>query len=79
MPTSTSYVQRLREGIRWAHRKASQFQRKEVPCHKQNYDRCSRAVVAFRKGDMVLVHVTAFKGRHKIQNQWEKNRDVVEW
>ena len=62
-PTSTKYVQRLRECIRCAHRKANQFQQKEVWHHKQNYDRCSRAV-ALREGDTVLVHVTAFKGRH---------------
>ena len=55
---------------------ADQFQQKEVQCHKQNYDRCSRAV-ALREGDMVLVHVTAFKGRCKIQNRWENREYVV--
>ena len=30
-------------------------------------------------GDMVLVHVTAFKGRHKIQSRWENREYVVEW
>ena len=29
--------------------------------------------------DMVLVHVTTFKGRHKIKNRWEKREYVVEW
>ena len=29
-------------------------------------------------GDMVLVHVTAFKGHHKIQDQWENREYVVE-
>ena len=28
-------------------------------------------------GDTVLVHVTTFKGRHKIQDRWE-NREYVE-
>ena len=32
-----------------------------------------------RTGDMVLVHITAFKGRHKIQNRWENKEYVVEW
>ena len=27
---------------------------------------------------MVLVHVTAFKGRHKMQNRWENSEYVVE-
>ena len=77
-PTSTKYVQKLREHIRWAHRKADQFQQKEAWWQKQNYDRCSRAV-ALREGYTVLVHVTTLKGRHKIQNQWENREYVVEW
>ena len=48
--TSTKYIQKLREHIRWAHKKANLFQQKEVWHHKQNYDRCSKAV-AFRAGD----------------------------
>ena len=59
VPTSTKYVQKLREHVRWTHRKADQFQQKEVQHHKQNYDRHSRAV-ALREGDTVLVHATAF-------------------
>ena len=59
MPTSTQYVKKLRECIRWAHRKADQFHQKEVWHHKQNYDKCSRAV-ALKEGDTVLVHVTTF-------------------
>ena len=61
MPTSNKYVQKLREHIRWAHRKADQFQEKEAWCHKQNYDRSIREV-ALKEVDMVLVHVTTFKG-----------------
>ena len=34
MPTSTKYVQTLREHIRWAHRNADRFQQKEVWFHK---------------------------------------------
>ena len=68
VPISTKYVQKLREHGRWAHRKANLFQQKVVMYHKQNYDRCRKAV-ALMMGDMVLVHVTAFKGRHKIQDR----------
>ena len=41
-------------------------------------DKCSRAM-ALKAGDTVLVHVTAFKGQHKIQNRWENREYVVEW
>ena len=30
-------------------------------------------------GDIVLVCVTGFKGRHKIQSRWENREYVVEW
>ena len=29
--------------------------------------------------EMVLIHVTIFKGQHKIQNRWENREYVVEW
>ena len=61
MPTSTKYVQKIRECIKWAHRKANLFHQKEAWYHKHNYDKCSRAV-ALRAEDTVLVHVTTFKG-----------------
>ena len=34
--------------------------------------------MALEVGDMVLVHVTAFKGHHKIQDRWENREYVVE-
>ena len=34
--------------------------------------------MALEVGDMVLVHVTAFKGHHKMQDRWEKREYVVE-
>ena len=77
-PTSTKYVQKLREHIRWVHRKANYFQQKEEWHHKQNYARCSRAV-ALREGNTVVVCVTIFKGRHQIQNWWENRKYMVEW
>ena len=43
---------------------------------KRNYDKRGKAA-ALEVGDMVLVHVTAFKGHHKIQDRWE-NREYVE-
>ena len=60
-PNTSKFVQKMREHAKWAQRKAEAFQAKEVQRHKQNYDKKSEV------GDMVLVHVTAFKGHHKIQ------------
>ena len=58
-PTSTKYVQKIREHIRWAHRKADLFQQKKA--WHQNCDWHSKAV-ALRAGDTVLVCITTFKG-----------------
>ena len=35
-------------------------------------------MAALEVGDTVLVHVTAFKGHHKMQDQWEYREYVVE-
>ena len=59
------------------HKKAETFQAKEAQCHKLNYDKRSKAA-ALVVEDTVLVHVTAFKGHHEIQNQWENREYVVE-
>ena len=56
----------MQECVKWAHKKET-FQAKEAQDHKQNYDKRSKAV-GLEVGDMVLVHVTAFKGSHKIQD-----------
>ena len=77
-PISTKYIQKLRECIRWAYRKADLFQQKEALCHKCNYDKWNKAV-SLKMVDMVLVCVTAFKHQHKIQNRWENREYVVEW
>ena len=75
--TSTKCIQKLRDHIRLAHRKADLFQQKEVQCHKCYYDKHSKAV-SLRMGDMDLVCVTAFKGRYKIQRRLENREYVVE-
>ena len=58
-------------------KKAEAFQAKEAQCHKKNYDKWCK-VAALEVGDMVLVHVTTFKGHHKIQDRWENMGYVVE-
>ena len=64
-PNTTKFVQKLREWTKWADEKADAFQAKEAQRHKHNYNRKSRAA-ALEVGDTVLVHVTAFKGHHKM-------------
>ena len=53
-PTSSKYIQNLRDCIKWAHKKANHFQQKEVQGHRNNYDQCSKAV-GLRLGDTVYL------------------------
>ena len=76
-PNTSKFVQKMLECMKWAHKKAEAFQAKEVQHHKENYNKRSKAA-ALEVGDMVLVHVTAFKEHHKIQHQWENREYVVE-
>ena len=76
-PNTYKFVQKIREHAKWACKKAKAFQAKEAQCHKNNYDKWSRAA-ALEVGDTVLVCVTAFKGCHKIQEWWESREYVVE-
>ena len=70
-------MQKIREHTWQAHKKAEVFQAKEAQCHKCNYNKQGRAA-ALEVGDTVLVNVTAFKGHHKMQDQWENREYVVE-
>ena len=76
-PNASKFVQKLRECARWAQKKAEAFQAKEAQRHRCNYDKRGRAV-ALEIRDTVLVHVTAFKGCHKIQDRWENREYVME-
>ena len=70
------FVQKMWEHVKWAHKKAETFQAKEAQHHKLNYDKRSKAA-ALEVGDMVLIHVIAFKAHHKIQNWWENREYLV--
>ena len=75
-PNTTKFIQKLREHTKWTH-EAEAFQAKEALRHKYNYDRRNRAA-ALEVRDTVLVHVTTFKGCHKMQDRWENREYVVE-
>ena len=69
-PNTSKFIQKMREHAKWAQRKAKAFQAKEVQRHKWNYNKRGCAV-ALEVRDIFLVHVTTFKGHHKIQDRWE--------
>ena len=58
-------------------KKQKPFRQRRLKGHKCNYDKKGRAA-ALEVRDMVLVHVTTFKGQHKMQDRWENREYVVE-
>ena len=75
-PHQSIYVKELREKLKYAHRKAQEYSEKQQARHIFLYDsRCKGAYLT--EGDLVLVGVTAFKGKHKTQDKWEEDEYVV--
>ena len=51
-PTTSKFVQKMWECVKWAHKKAKSFQEREAQCHKLTYDQRSKAA-ALEVGDTV--------------------------
>ena len=68
--TTHKYVEKLKNKMKWAFKKAAEISLKESARQKKYYDkkiRCSK----LKPGDLVLVRQKGFKGKHKIQDKWE--------
>ena len=62
--------------MKFVQNKAKQIASKQEARHKRLYDRKCRGAT-LDVGDLVLVKQTAWKGRHKIQGQWEEEEYQV--
>ena len=38
-PNTSTFMQKMREHVKWAQKKAEAFEAKEVQCHKKSYDK----------------------------------------
>ena len=68
--TTHKYVEKLKNKMKWAFKKAAEISLKESTRQKRYYGKkikCSQ----LKTGDLVLVHQKGFKGKHKIQDKWE--------
>ena len=65
-----NYVQKLKNQLEWAYQIAHKNNQKESECHKMYYD-CKMQCMSLRPNDLILVHVKAPTGDHKIADQWE--------
>ena len=67
---STTYIENLKQRIQWAYKTANEVVKEGQERNIWQYDckiRCTKLMVC----DQVLLKHTAFKGKHKIQDQWE--------
>ena len=60
-----NYVQKLRARLEWTYQVAHKYNQKESEHHKKYYDK-KMWCMSLRSDDLVLVHVKAPTGDHKI-------------
>ena len=60
-----NYAKKLQARLKWVYQKAQENNRKESEWQKKNYDQKMRCMI-LKPDDLVLVHVKAPSGHHKI-------------
>ena len=63
---------KLKAGLEWAYEVAHENNQKESEHHKKYCDKR----MSFKSDDLVLVHVKAPSGDHKIADQWEETQSI---
>ena len=75
-PGESNNISQLRRRFTFAHRKAKHMAQRQQATHRGLYDlKCRGATLSVQ--DLVLVKQTAWKGRHKIQDRWEREEYQV--
>ena len=74
--SKTRYVQKLKQRLNFAYKKAKEMSQKQAQKYKSSYDKKIKGS-QLQVNDIVLVKRVAWKGRHKIQNKWEPSEYIV--
>ena len=74
--SKTRYVQKLKQRLNFAYKKAKEMSPKQAQKYKSSYDKKIKGS-QLQVNDIVLVKRVAWKGRHKIQNKWEPSEYIV--
>ena len=74
--SKTRYVQKLKQRLNFAYKRAKEISQKQAQKYKLSYDKTVKGS-QLQIDDLVLVKRVAWKGRHKIQNKWEPDEYVV--
>ena len=72
----TRYVQKLKQRLSFAYKKAREISQKQAQKYKLSYDKKVKGS-QLQVDDLVLVKRVAWKGRHKMQNKWEPDEYIV--
>ena len=74
--SKTRYVQKLKQRLDFAYKRAREISQKQAQKYKLSYDKKVKWS-QLQVDDLVLVKRVAWKGGHKIQNKWEPDEYVV--
>ena len=74
--SKTRYVQKLKQRLNFAYKKAKEMSQKQAQKYKSLYDKKAKGS-QLQVNDIVLVKRVAWKGRHNIQNRWEPSEYIV--
>ena len=74
--SKTRYVQKLKQRLNFAYKKAKEMSQKQAQKYKSSYDKKIKGS-QLQVNDIGLVKRVAWKGRHKIQNKWEPSEHIV--
>ena len=74
--SKSRYIQKLRRRLNYAHKKASKYSSEQAQKYKTSYDKSVKGP-QLQVNDLVLVKIVAHKARHKIQDRWESEENIV--
>ena len=74
--SKSRYVQKLRRRLNYAFQKANKIANQQAHKYKTSYDKSIKGPQLQEK-DIVLVKIVAHKGRHELQDKWEREEYVV--
>ena len=74
--SKTRYMQKLKQRLNFAYKKAKEMSPKQAQKYKSSYDKKVEGS-QLEVNDIVLVMRVAWKGRNKIQNKWEPSEYIV--
>ncbi|VDI57526.1 Hypothetical predicted protein [Mytilus galloprovincialis] len=72
-----TYVSNLEKRLKFAYKTAANVAEKASKRHKTRYDLKVRHS-NLQKGDRVLLKKVGFKGKHKLQNKWDRDPYIIE-